>query len=61
MRVIFQTEGGLARFPGLSRPVVIDSDQLPEELAPFLVDESSMQAATTRLKRAVQEAVQETG
>ena len=30
MRVIFQTEGGIAHFPGLSRPVTIESDQLPE-------------------------------
>jgi hypothetical protein len=28
MRVIFQSEGGIAHFPGLSRPVIIDSDQL---------------------------------
>jgi hypothetical protein len=33
MRVIFQTEGGLARFPGLSRPVTIETDQLPEREA----------------------------
>ena len=30
MRVIFQTEGGIAHFPGLSRPVTIESDRLPE-------------------------------
>jgi hypothetical protein len=30
MRVIFQTEGGIAHFPGLSRPVTIETDQLPE-------------------------------
>ena len=29
MRIVFTTEGGLAYFPGLSRPVVIDSDDLP--------------------------------
>jgi hypothetical protein len=33
MRVEFKTEGGIARFPGLSRPVVIDSDALSEEEA----------------------------
>jgi hypothetical protein len=33
MRVIFQTEGGIAYFPGLSRPVVIDSEALTEEEA----------------------------
>ena len=31
MRVIFQSEGGIAHFPGLSRPVTIDGDQLPEQ------------------------------
>jgi hypothetical protein len=31
MRVQFTTEGGIAHFPGLSRPVVIDSDQLSQE------------------------------
>jgi hypothetical protein len=30
MRVEFVTEGGVAYFPGLSRPVVVDSDDLPE-------------------------------
>jgi hypothetical protein len=30
MRVIFQTEGGIAHFPGLSRPVTIETEQLPE-------------------------------
>jgi hypothetical protein len=33
MRVTFQTEGGIAHFPGLSRPVTIETDQLPEEEA----------------------------
>ena len=28
MRIVFMTEGGLAFFPGLSRPVVIDSHDL---------------------------------
>jgi hypothetical protein len=28
MRIEFQTEGGIAYFPGLSNPVVIDSDTL---------------------------------
>jgi hypothetical protein len=31
MRIEFQTEGGLAYFPGLSTPVVIDSDALTAE------------------------------
>jgi hypothetical protein len=31
MRIEFTTEGGIAHFPGLSRPVVIDSDALSEE------------------------------
>jgi hypothetical protein len=31
MRIEFQTEGGIAHFPGLSRPVVIDSNALAEE------------------------------
>ena len=30
MRVEFTTEGGIAYFPGLSRPVVIDTDNLSE-------------------------------
>jgi hypothetical protein len=33
MRVIFQSEGGVAHFPGLSRPVTIEGDQLPEPAA----------------------------
>src|SRR5918996_1266496 len=33
MRVIFQTEGGIAHCPGLSRPVTIETDQLPEQEA----------------------------
>jgi hypothetical protein len=33
MRVIFQSEGGIAHFPGLSRPVTIEGDQLPEQAA----------------------------
>jgi hypothetical protein len=33
MRIEFRTEGGVAHFPGLSRPVVIDSDALAEEEA----------------------------
>lgn len=31
MRVIFQSEGGIAHFPGLSRPVTIETEQLPEQ------------------------------
>ena len=33
MRVIFQTEGGVAHFPGLSRPVTIETEALPEQEA----------------------------
>ena len=33
MRIEFQTEGGLAYFPGLSRPVSINTDTLPQEEA----------------------------
>jgi hypothetical protein len=33
LRVRFKTEGGVAHFPGLSEPVTIDSDELPEEEA----------------------------
>ena len=33
MRIEFQTEGGIAHFPGLSRPVVIDSEALTAEAA----------------------------
>ena len=30
MRIEFKMEGGVAYFPGLSKPVSIDTDQLPE-------------------------------
>jgi hypothetical protein len=33
MRIEFRTEGGIAHFPGLARPVMIDSDALSEEEA----------------------------
>jgi hypothetical protein len=33
MRVELQTEGGMAYFPGLNKPVVVDSDELPKEQA----------------------------
>jgi hypothetical protein len=33
MHVEFTTEGGLAHFPGLNKPVVIDSDELSQEEA----------------------------
>lgn len=33
MRIQFRTEGGLAYLPGLSRPVTIDTDELPAEEA----------------------------
>jgi hypothetical protein len=36
MRIEFQTEGGIAHFPGMSRPVVIEGDALTEEDAPEL-------------------------
>jgi hypothetical protein len=36
MRVQFKMEGGLAHFPGLSTPVVIDSAALPQEEAQAL-------------------------
>ncbi len=31
MRIQFKMEGGIASFPGLSKPITIDSDQLPEQ------------------------------
>src|SRR5215204_1699213 len=31
MRVELQTDGGIAYFPGLSKPVVVDSSDLPKE------------------------------
>ena len=43
MRIRFKTEGGVAYFPGLSEPVTIDGDELPEEEA-------------TELKQRVEEA-----
>ena len=33
MRVELQTDGGLAYFPGLNKPVVVDSSDLPKEQA----------------------------
>lgn len=33
MRIYFKTEGGIAYFPGLSKPVIIDSNELPAEEA----------------------------
>lgn len=33
MRVQFKTEGGIAYFPGLSKPVAFDVDKLPKEQA----------------------------
>lgn len=33
MRIQFKTEGGIAYFPGLSKPVVIDTNELPVEEA----------------------------
>jgi hypothetical protein len=33
MRISFKTEGGVAHLPGLSRPVTIDTDELPMKKA----------------------------
>src|SRR5512138_3005106 len=33
MRVELQTDGGIAYFPGLSKPVVVNSDDLPKAQA----------------------------
>lgn len=33
MQVLFKAEGGIAHFPGLSQPIVIDSATLPDEEA----------------------------
>lgn len=33
MRIKFKMEGGIAFFPGLSRPLIIDSDQLSKDEA----------------------------
>ena len=37
MRIEFSTEGGLANFPGLARPVAIDADSLGEDEAARLM------------------------
>jgi len=37
MRIEFMVEGGIAHFPGLARPVVIESEALPEMDAAELV------------------------
>jgi hypothetical protein len=31
MRIQLKMEGGIASFPGLNKPITIDSDQLPEK------------------------------
>ncbi len=31
MRIQLKMEGGIASFPGLNKPITIDSDQLPEQ------------------------------
>ena len=31
MRLQFKMEGGIAYFPGLSKPITIDSDELPKQ------------------------------
>ncbi len=31
MRIQFKMEGGIASFPGLSKPITIDSDHLPKQ------------------------------
>lgn len=36
MRIEFKMEGGFAHFPGLSKPVVIDTDQLSQEESAML-------------------------
>ena len=33
MRIQFEMEGGLAYFPGLAKPIVIDTDQLSDQAA----------------------------
>ncbi len=33
MRIQFKMEGGIAYFPGLSKPIMIDSDELPKQEA----------------------------
>ena len=38
MLVVFATSGGIAYFPGLARPVVVETDQLPEADARRLDD-----------------------
>jgi len=36
MRVTLKSEGGIAHFPGLAKPLVLDSDALPPEAAAAL-------------------------
>jgi len=33
LRIEFKTEGGFAHFPGVSKPVVIETDQLSQEVS----------------------------
>jgi hypothetical protein len=37
MRIMFETDGGIASFPGLARPVEIDTDALPADEGAALV------------------------
>jgi len=36
MEIVFKQEGGIAAFPGLSRPTIIDTEQLPSDEADAL-------------------------
>lgn len=38
MRITFQTEGGFAHFPGLNKPLTLDTSALPERDAAGLSD-----------------------
>jgi hypothetical protein len=57
MRVQLETEGGIAYFPGLSRPVIVDSADLPSAQAAQLqqliesADFFALPAAPTALRK----------
>ena len=51
MRIQFKMEGGIASFPGLSKPITIDSDQLPQQESDELKRSRAMLRALGRQKK----------
>ena len=54
MRITFQTSGGMAYFPGLAQPTVIDTEELPAteaEQLQQLIDAADFQALPQQLSQ----------